>query len=128
MSDKPFDAEACDIGLRSLCNKRFVGQEIAIQNAPWIYTKVRLNVSSAKGLITRCVFRGVFALRQTVCCRGMRHWSTKIGLAYFEKVTLMSDRSSYIKDATENALCNQSLTIKMSPSIQSIQIVLEIMS
>jgi hypothetical protein len=34
MSDKPFDAEVCDIGKGSLCDKRFVGPENAIQNAP----------------------------------------------------------------------------------------------
>jgi hypothetical protein len=63
--------------------------------------------SLLKGSITRCVFRGVFAVRQTVCRRGMQHWCTTMGLSHPEKVTLMSDGLSYIKDATKDASRNR---------------------
>jgi hypothetical protein len=68
-------------------------------------------IFGVNGSITRCVFRGVFAARQTVGRRGMQHWCTTMGLFQIKKSDINVGRVvvSYIKYAIKNSLCNRPL-------------------
>jgi hypothetical protein len=58
-----------------------------------------------KGSITRCGFCDIFAVRQTGCCRGMRHWRKTIILSHLEKMTSLSEVVH--QRCHQNALCNR---------------------